>query len=117
MVKFQGAKKNFGHYAFVAGILLAILLGLFGAGGTLAISVLIVLGFLVGLLNVTSAETTEFLVASVTLMVGAGSFNAILGVLPGFGMLLKAIMMYILLFVAPAAMIVSLKAIYTLARR
>tara|TARA_Y100000031_G_C8034108_1_gene298515 strand:- start:229 stop:585 length:357 start_codon:yes stop_codon:yes gene_type:complete len=116
MARKRKGHGNLGHYSFVAGILLAVVLGLFGADkSSTAVKGLIVLGLLVGFLNVTQKEVQAFLVASVTLMVGAASFNAILGMVPGLGTYLTSIMMYILVFVAPAAMLVSLKAIYGLA--
>jgi hypothetical protein len=106
--------KKTGHYAFLGGIALAVLAALIPA---LQIAnwvpwVLILLGLVVGFLNITAKETTEFLVATIALMaVGTGG----LSVVPTAGAALSAIMKNIVVFVAPAALLVALKAIYSLA--
>ncbi len=108
--------KKIGHYAFLAGILLALLAGMikdFLPVETTTL-ILVILGLVVGFLNVTAKETIEFLVAAVALMI-AGSAN--LTAIPGLGAHLQAILSYIVVFVAPAAIVVSFKAIYALAER
>jgi len=105
-----------GEWAFLAGVILAILIGLFKgeATGTIA-TVLVVLGVLVGFLNIAERETTPYLVAAVALLV-AGSAG--LGSLPLAGVLnLSAMLGNIVLFVAPAAVIVALKTIITLGKK
>lgn len=102
-----------GTYAFLLGALIAIgtglVPGLLGAG-TLA-SLLVVLGLVVGFLNVSQKEVVPFLVAVLALGLGAqAKFNA----LPSVGAYMDAIMANLILFVAPAAVIVALKAIYDL---
>ncbi len=105
-----------GEWAFLVGLLLAIVLGLFpqALAVTTTTAVLVVLGIIVGLVNVTSKESHGFLLASVALLV-AGSAGY--GVLPGIGNYLSAILTNIVTFVAPAAVIVAVKAVYELARK
>lgn len=108
--------KKVGHYAFLAGILLALLAGLikdFLAVETTTL-ILVILGLIVGFLNVTAKETIEFLVASIALML-AGAAN--LTVIPTIGIYLQAVLGYIVVFVAPAAMVVAFKAVYAMADR
>ena len=110
-------KKSLGEWAFVLGVLLALLGGFlvsFGlvSGGTVAL-VLVVLGLLVGFLNVTEKETAPFLIAAIALL-AAGSAG--LGTLPVIGLYLGSVLLYISTFVAPAAVIVGLKAILELAK-
>jgi len=108
--------KKVGHYAFLAGILLALLAGLikdFLPADTTSL-ILVILGLVVGFLNVTAKETVEFLVAAVALML-AGAAN--LTIIPGMGVYLQAILNYIVVFVAPAAVVVAFKGIYALADR
>ncbi len=100
-----------GHWAFIVGILLAVIAGLVPQLQTSAVTwILVILGLVVGLLNITSKETTEFLVAVLSLMV-VGSAGAI----PALGGIVLSILANIVALSAPAALIVALKAIYSLA--
>jgi len=105
-----------GHYSFLAGIALAIIAGI--AIDLIAVNIvtliLVILGLIVGFMNVTAKETTEFLIATVALML-AGSAN--LAVIPAVGTYLQAILANIVVFVASAALIVALKAVKALASR
>lgn len=105
-----------GEWAFLAGLLLAIVLGIFQqalAAGTVTL-ILVVLGIVVGLLNIAVKEAHNFLLVVVALLV-AGSAG--LGVLPAVGTYLAVILANIVSFVAPAAVIVAVKAVYELARK
>ena len=104
-----------GHYAFFLGAILAIIAGLFSGlvSDEIVLTLLVILGAIVGLLNVTAKETTPFLVASIALML-AGVVN--LGLIPMVGVYLRSILTNIVVFVVPAAIIVSLKTIYSLAQ-
>ncbi len=107
--------KKIGHFAFIAGVIVAILAALVKdmiGPETLAI-VLVVLGLIVGFLNITGKETTGFLVAVIALAVGMG-LN--LGVIPAIGAYLDAIVTNIATFVVPAGIIVALKAIRSYAK-
>ena len=105
--------KKTGHYAFLVAVVLAVLAGLVPALQVdWVVWALIILGLIVGFLNITAKETTEFLVATIALML-VGSAG--LEVIPTAGMIIKTILLNILAIVVPAAMVVSLKAIYALA--
>jgi len=108
--------QNVGHWAFLVGALIAILGGFFNdiVGDTALLTALLVLGFVVGLLNVTVKETSEFLLATIALIL-AGVVN--LGLIPGVGALLRNILSNIVVFVVPAAVIVALRSIWVLANR
>ena len=100
-----------GHWAFIVGVLLAIVAGLIPQLQTVTVTwILVILGLVVGLLNITAKETTEFLVAVIALMI-VGSAGAI----PALGGIVLAILANIVALSAPAALIVALKAIYALA--
>ena len=102
------------HYTFFAGLLVAIVAGLFRSviRPELLVTTLVVLGFVVGLFNLTAKETTPFLVAAIALML-AGIVN--LGLIPGIGIYLRSILSNIVVFVVPGAIIVGLKTIWKLA--
>ncbi len=104
-----------GHYAFFLGAILAIIAGLFSGlvSDEIVLTLLVILGAIVGLLNITAKETTPFLVATVALML-AGVVN--LGLIPVVGVYLRSILTNIVVFVVPAAIIVGLKSIYDLAK-
>jgi len=117
--------KRVGHYSFLGGVLLAVVLGLFSAkisGPTTSILllVLVILGVIVGFLNVTGKEMTEFLIAAIAL-IAMSSVSATLVVIdqyiPNLGTLFQSILSFIAIFVAPAALVVALKTIVELAEK
>lgn len=111
----KGKGLKIGDIAFFAGVLVAIIAGLFPellSGGVVA-AILVILGIIVGFLNVTKEETTSFLIAAIALL-AAGAAG--LGSLPWVGSFLAPIALNIATFVAPAAVIVALKAVWNLAR-
>ncbi|MCD6547796.1 MAG: hypothetical protein J7K22_04565 [Nanoarchaeota archaeon] len=105
--------KNVGYWIFLVGIFIAIIAGLLTRTLNQTIFwVLAVLGLIVGLINVTLKEEVPFLVASLVLLLASGFW----GLIPFIGNTLVAILQYIQAFVAPAAIVVALKAIYHFGR-
>jgi len=108
--------KSWGEWAFILGVLLAIVTGLITSilsAGTVGL-VLVVLGLIVGFLNVQEKETVKFLVAAIALMLtGLANVNQ----LPVVGPYLDPVLKNIVIFVAPAALVVSLKAIVDLTKK
>ena len=106
-----------GHFSFLAGAAIAILSGVAGIfleiDTTFLVSILFVLGVIVGILNVTVKETTRFLVACVALIL-AGVVN--LNLVPYVGEVLSIIMRNIVVFVVPASIFVGLRAVWLLAK-
>ena len=114
------------HYAFFAGVLVAIIAGLFRKviGPNAAISTnalvttLVLLGLVVGIINLTAKETIPFLVAVIALML-AGIVNLNLfdlyGLFPELGLYARSILSNIVVFVMPAGVIVALKTVWHLA--
>ena len=100
-----------GHWIFLIGILVAIV------GGFVAVPylawILIVAGLIVGLLNITAGEVHEFLTASIALLlVGAAGLGAVTLV----GAVAETILKNLVVFVGPAALVVALKSVWTLAK-
>ena len=105
--------KKIGHYAFLAGIILAVLIAVIPQfKQDIAIWVLVILGVIVGLLNVTVKETTKFLVATLALMI-ASSVSAL--TLAAIWQPLTSILGNVIVFISPAAIVVALKTVYALA--
>ena len=104
--------KGIGGWAFILGVVVAVLIGLFGSLSQLWLAILVVLGLLVGFLNVTGGESTDFLLAAVALVIVAAFGRDVLSAIALLGRVLEAM----IAFVVPATVIVALKAIYSLAR-
>lgn len=115
-------EHKFGHYTFIVGVLLAVVAGvvaaLLDAVNSWVVLALLVLGVVVGIMNIQAREVSEFLVAAVALML-AGSANVLIlnTVVSPLGTILHAVLTYIKVFVAPAAVVVGLKAVKQLAER
>ena len=108
--------ESIGRWAFIAGVIIAILAGIAGAvggamGGWVPL-VMVILGVVVGL------TTIPFLVAAIALLVANGgrAFLLVDSVLPGVGTAIDTILVTLAAFVAPAAIIMAVKAIYNIGR-
>lgn len=108
-----------GEWAFIAGVIIAVLLGLLRNMITLTIAqimavILVVLGIIVGVFNISKKEAIGFLVAAIALVaVQSAGFQF----LPYVGAYLADMLAYLALFIAPAAVIVAVKSIITLGKR
>lgn len=111
-------EKKIGHYSFIIGVILAVVLGLVSLGGATPYlaSLLVVLGLIVGFLNVTGKETKEFLIVSTVLIIAAGMGGAgtTLARVEMVGGYLQGIFTQVLAFVVPATVVVALKDICAL---
>jgi hypothetical protein len=111
MAKKEGGWELIGVWSFIIGLIVAIIVGIFSAEvvpSGVAAAVLLILGLIVGLLNVTDSEIIPFLVACIALIVVGST-----GVVP-FAWL-QRILSNIVIFVVPAALVGALKAIYAVA--
>ena len=115
--------KKLGEWAFIIGVLIAVVIGLFSntievknpeLSGWL-IAALVLLGLVVGLMNITEKETTPFLIAAIALL-ATGSAAEVLNKIPTIGLYLTNVVKQIGVFVSPAAIVVALKAIQSLAK-
>ena len=111
--------QKIGYWAFIIGVIIAVIAG--AAAGMMAeyagwiLFVLVILGLIVGLLNVGDKEIQSFLIVAIALMaVGSANLAVIDTVIMGLGSILQGIVGYIAVFVAPAALVVALKAVYSL---
>ena len=117
-------EKQIGNYSFIVGVIIAIVLGLAAPKlGTSTASwlwsLLVVLGLVVGFLNVSGKETKEFLwVAAILVVVayaGSAQVNSWRDV-QFIGTYLKGIFDSMLAFLVPAAVVVALKDVWELAK-
>lgn len=99
-----------GRYLFLAGVLLAVVTGLAGDFGIPNLgTILVVLGAIVGFLNVSGAESRTFLIAGIAFLTTAGALDG----LPHLGEAIAGISNNLAMFAAPAVLIVALKSLMT----
>ncbi len=111
-------EEKIGGYLFLVAIVLAVLGGVIPqvAGARWVGMVMLLLGLIVGLLNINAEETTNFLVASIALMM-VSTAPYVTSFLTSDGtQLIGTILSNIMSLVAPAALIVALKEVYCLAK-
>jgi len=126
MAKKKGKMKGIGAWAFIIGVVLALVLGLFSIqlgpniyNGILGL--LIISGILVGLLNVNSNDSSKFLLAAVSLVIVSfmgGSVISALGTVSflKIGIILGEVLNALLFLFIPATIIVALKSVLEIAR-
>lgn len=110
--------QQIGAYAFLAGVLVAVIVGIAVGAGirnpaaySASTVLLVLLGLAVGYLNIREKESVPFLAASIALAVGGG-FGPSLSVIPLVGSYIAAILLAIASFVVPAAIVVALKTVW-----
>jgi hypothetical protein len=110
MVKKGG--NQLGSWAFLVGLIIAVVVGLFGQLGSAWLIALVVIGLLVGLLNIADRETTPFLMSGVVLIIASAFGGDALSRVPYAGAIFDALLV---LFV-PATIVVAIKNVFALAR-
>jgi hypothetical protein len=106
--------QRVGALAFMVGMVIAVLAGFWQLSAT-TVSLLIVMGLLVGFLNVTSGESRGFLFTALVLVVVASEGGDVLGEIQVIGNALANMTSAIVAFVIPAAIIVAFREIYSYA--
>ena len=113
-------EQKVGHYSFIGGVILAVVLGLFsamlGAAQAWLASLLVVLGLVVGFINVSGKETKEFMMVATVLIIAsfAGGASDKLGGVQFIGPYLVGVFTQILAFVVPATIVAGLKDVWDL---
>lgn len=112
--------RKFGNYAFMAGVLIAIVVGMagtaLGASKIWFTSLLVIMGILVGFFNVSGKETRDFLLMAAILIIAsyAGSAADILTGVQIIGGYLGGVFSAVLSFVVPATIVAALRGIWLL---
>ena len=106
--------KMVGKWAFLVGLLIAVLASfLTGYAGAVAL-VLFLLGLVVGFLNVSEKDSNKFLLAAIALLTGGIASLSAISVI-GLGTittLLGKILASFVAFVAAAALVVAIKVVF-----
>ncbi len=123
--------SKYGAYLFIAGIVLALVLGAFSSMVPanflpIGVALLAVLGFAVGLFNISESEMDSFLIAAAALLVASqgfvGSLVGLSAQVAGVPLVVDIFNIVIGLvrelpfFVAPAAGLVAVKSVWKLAK-
>lgn len=111
-------------YAFTAGIVIALVLGLVTPLvaqvnpmlPAILTSVLILAGIGVGFANITSAETRDYILYVTALVIVLSMGGSALGQIQYLGKYLESVLWSLMTFVLPSVVIVSVRAIFRLAK-
>ena len=109
------AKKSgntLGSWAFLIGLILAVLFAVFGTLSYTIIVILVFIGIIVGLFNITDNETTPFLMSGVVLIIASSLGGQALSAVGIFGRIFDAL----LLIFTPATIIVAIKNVFGMAK-
>ena len=105
-------KKKVGRWAFVIGLILAIILAMLGTEQIWPIYLLLVLGLLVGLLNISDKEVGSFLIAAIAFMFTFTALGNVAEGIPVIGGTIAKFFLLVNVFIAPAAAVVAFKALF-----
>jgi ATP synthase protein I len=117
--------SKIGPWAFIAGLIIAIVSGTVIPNVPAMMLFLGVLGLVVGLMNITDKETKGYLIATIAFLVSASGMNLVIQELKSVITVplvisvsngIMSVISNIVVFIAPGAAIVALKAIYALSR-
>ena len=101
-----------GFVVFAVGLLLALFGGIFAPGNGAIILTLVILGIIVGALNITTRELVPLLIAAVALIVvGTAGFDPLDQLVGGLGTVTNEIVYYLARLMAPAAVIAAVRAL------
>ena len=104
--------EKIGRWAFIAGIVLAVLAGLVVVDVYWVTWVLAILGLVVGFLNISTKETQGFLLPAVALALSASAVRS----LPMVGFVLTNILDNAVIFISAAMLLVAIRALLETAR-
>ncbi|MEK6926341.1 MAG: hypothetical protein AABW50_03625 [Nanoarchaeota archaeon] len=110
------AKKQsnmWGSWAFLIGVILAVVFGLAGVMTSTLMIILVIIGLLVGLLNIGDEEVQPFLMSGAVLIIAAAFGQQAVGAIS----FLENILSALLIVFVPATIIVALKNVFSMARK
>jgi hypothetical protein len=99
-----------GFWAFIIGLVISIICGIIAPADPIVILILVILGIIIGFLNITAKEIVPLLLAVIALVVVGGVFEPIKVL--GIGKILDQILKLIAILMAPAAVIAAVKALF-----
>ncbi len=106
--------SKIGFWAFIVGLILALIGGIVAPSNAAIVIVLIILGLIVGFLNITAKEILLFLVATIALIV-TGSVFAPLQI-GNLGKYLDQILRLVATMMAAGAVVAAIKALWAVGK-
>jgi hypothetical protein len=106
--------NRIGFWAFIVGFIVAIVAGFAAPENTAVVIILIILGLIIGFLNISARETMLFLLATIALIVAGGVFSPL--TVLSIGKYLDQILGYVATLMAPAAVVVAIKALWAIGK-
>ncbi len=103
-----------GFWCFIIGLVVAVACGIVLPQNEIIVVVLVILGIVIGLLNITAKEIMLFLVATVALIVAGNVFEPL--TVLGIGTILDNMLSYVATLMAPAAVIAAIKALWAVGK-
>jgi len=104
--------RGLGGWAFLIGVILAVVIGFLGLLDSTWTWILVVIGLIVGFMNITEDETQPFLMSGAVLIIasafGAEAISAVT--------LLENVLQTLLLIFVPAVVIVAIKHTFSMAK-
>jgi len=107
--------EQVGSWAFLAGVVIAIIAGFFTLNATL-VTVLMILGLIVGLLNVSPKEAQGMLFAGVALVIVASLGGATFETIQTVGPAMQRVFGALMSFIVPMTVVVALVSVWKSAR-
>lgn len=108
----KGKGNLIGAWAFLIGVVLAVVLGAVGTVTNTVLIILVILGLIVGLLNIADKEAVPFLASGAVLIIASFFGKDVLTAIGSVGRILDAL----LAVFVPATVIVAIKNVFSLAR-
>lgn len=102
-----------GSWAFLIGVVLAVILGLFDAVGAGWTILLVIIGIIVGLFNIADEEASPFLISGAVLIIASALGQDVVASIPALNGVLEAL----LAIFVPATIIVAIRNVFGFARK
>lgn len=117
------SKENlFGAWAFLIGVVLALAVGIlsFGQLNPIILAVLVILGLIVGFVNVSPKDVNTFLVAAVSLVIvsfaGLQGINGVELIGIDIGKIVASTLGALLVLLVPATIVVAIKSLFSISQ-
>ena len=108
--------SKIGFFAFIIGLIICIIGGFIPSWqqNSAILIILVILGLIIGFLNITAKEITLFLVAAIALIVTGHVFSSL--TLLGIGEFLDRLLNLVAALMAPAAVVAAIKALWAVGK-
>src|SRR5512136_1654427 len=103
-----------GFWAFIVGLVISLVAGLVLPGNGIVVLILVILGIIIGFLNITPKETQALLLAAIALIVVGNAFAPLKFL--GIDTFIAGILAYVTVLVAPAAVIAAIKTLWAIGK-